>query len=630
VGLGGLVGNQRLTNYYNVISEIFMKQIITSLGTIVFVLALVVGGTGAFFSDTETSTGNVFTAGAIDLRIDNSSYGFDWNRPGENNPAGVWGPNEANSWVLSDLDGELFFNFIDLKPGDYGEDTISIHVDNNDAYACVAFDLTATPENGQNEPEADVDDTAGADEGELQNYLSFLFWHDDGDNVLEVGEELIDGLNGFSGDIFDGGWLPIAESGNEPLPGDSINYIAKGWCFGDIVADPAPIAENPNGPTVGNTGFECTGADGDHNDAQTDGIEVDVSFYAVQARNNDDFSCADLPRLGGEDRRPVGAPLAGDSFVYAAPSSCDFTVPTNYATPDLAVADAGTVVDGSVVCVDTGTYPEFVVDRPLTFVGLNDPSGGSAAVITPGSTSDYGINIGADDVTIRGLKIDGDGTDFTGNHIAGIRVLTDIPDADISGVRIIENVVTDLHHIGASGARTAIGIQLFAEENGLEDILDTDITSNHISNIKSNTGGAHGVQVVNDLVDIVINQNTIEDIDGAWETGVAVDANSTNKPASASGVTIAANNITSSIATFSVQIEAGAKSDEVHVNHNNLATLLYGGSSGDPSGSILDAEDNWWGTATPVAGVAGPDIFLAPGTNVVDFDPAEASAFPLN
>lgn len=35
-------------------------------------LALVAGGTGAFFSDTETSTGNVFTAGAVDLKIDHT------------------------------------------------------------------------------------------------------------------------------------------------------------------------------------------------------------------------------------------------------------------------------------------------------------------------------------------------------------------------------------------------------------------------------------------------------------------------------------------------------------------------------------------------------------------------------
>ena len=47
-----------------------MKKILLSLGTIVIVGALVLGATGAFFSDTETSVGNTFTAGAIDFKVD--------------------------------------------------------------------------------------------------------------------------------------------------------------------------------------------------------------------------------------------------------------------------------------------------------------------------------------------------------------------------------------------------------------------------------------------------------------------------------------------------------------------------------------------------------------------------------
>src|SRR3989344_1156896 len=166
-------------------------RILAGLAMIVFVGAVVVGATGAFFSDPETSTGNTFAAGALDLTIDNTSYGFDWNDPTENNPTGEWGPNPNNSWNLSDLTNQLFFSFDDLKPGDYGEDTISLHVQNN-AWACMALDLTGTPENGVNEPEADFPDlTVRSEEGELQNYLSFLFWNDDGDNVLETGETVI-------------------------------------------------------------------------------------------------------------------------------------------------------------------------------------------------------------------------------------------------------------------------------------------------------------------------------------------------------------------------------------------------------------------------------------------------------
>src|SRR3989338_5857040 len=107
-----------------------MKRIITSLSIVVFATALIVGGTGAFFSDTETSTGNTFTAGAIDLQIDSESY-----------YRGVL--NASTTWqVAKDLEeGDMFFSFDDLKPGDWGEDTISLHVNSNDSYLCMDVSL---------------------------------------------------------------------------------------------------------------------------------------------------------------------------------------------------------------------------------------------------------------------------------------------------------------------------------------------------------------------------------------------------------------------------------------------------------------------------------------------------------
>jgi predicted ribosomally synthesized peptide with SipW-like signal peptide len=52
-----------------------MPRILLSLAIVIAAIgAIYTGSTGAFFSDTETSSGNVFTAGAIDLKIDNESY----------------------------------------------------------------------------------------------------------------------------------------------------------------------------------------------------------------------------------------------------------------------------------------------------------------------------------------------------------------------------------------------------------------------------------------------------------------------------------------------------------------------------------------------------------------------------
>jgi len=46
------------------------KKILVSLSVIAAVAAIAIGGTVAYFSDTETSTGNTFTAGTIDISID--------------------------------------------------------------------------------------------------------------------------------------------------------------------------------------------------------------------------------------------------------------------------------------------------------------------------------------------------------------------------------------------------------------------------------------------------------------------------------------------------------------------------------------------------------------------------------
>ena len=47
-----------------------MKKILYSASAIAVVAALVAVGTGAFYGDTETSTGNTFTAGAIELKVE--------------------------------------------------------------------------------------------------------------------------------------------------------------------------------------------------------------------------------------------------------------------------------------------------------------------------------------------------------------------------------------------------------------------------------------------------------------------------------------------------------------------------------------------------------------------------------
>jgi len=50
-----------------------MRKVLLSLMTIALVGILIGGGVHAYFADTETSTGNTFTAGTLDLRVDSEN-----------------------------------------------------------------------------------------------------------------------------------------------------------------------------------------------------------------------------------------------------------------------------------------------------------------------------------------------------------------------------------------------------------------------------------------------------------------------------------------------------------------------------------------------------------------------------
>src|SRR6056297_658225 len=243
-------------------------RILMSASMIAFVGALVLGGTQAFFSDTETSTGNTFTAGDIDLQIGNESYAFDYNIPGIEDPQGEYVQTELTSWAITDLTIERFFNFIDLKPGDYGQDTIDIQVGSNDAWVCAAANITADLDNDITEPEdeesgSNTDGDDGTPDGDLDSELTFAFWVDDGDNVFETDESVF--LDGSLDSIGQLGPIALADSAgsiledNGPVPGGDTFIIGKIWCFGEL--EEAAVAEGDGSPIEREeTGFTCNGA----------------------------------------------------------------------------------------------------------------------------------------------------------------------------------------------------------------------------------------------------------------------------------------------------------------------------------------------------------------------------------
>lgn len=302
------------------------RILLSSLVVLGSAAAIAAGATGAFFSDTETSTGNTFAAGTLDLKIDNESY-YNLNKcavdaqdidQDQNTTEYVWqgqagypvpGTDCSTSFPASDLgQGLLFFNFTDVKPDDEGEDTISIHVQ-NDAYACLDMTLTSDDDNSTTEPEGIVDPVAvdainDTWDGELADTIQMFWWADDGDNVYEVGEnDITDGVQSittmfgedklFSAALADSNeniWNPN-DLTPDPVPANQTVYIAKAWCMGTLA--PTPLADDADtGPQVRGTGFTCNGA-ALGNETQTDSLTLDVAFRAEQARHNPNFQCGE-------------------------------------------------------------------------------------------------------------------------------------------------------------------------------------------------------------------------------------------------------------------------------------------------------------------------------------------------
>jgi predicted ribosomally synthesized peptide with SipW-like signal peptide len=103
-----------------------MKKILLSLVVILGVSAVVAGATRAYFSDTETSTGNTFAAGTIDIKVDNQ-----------------------NPWSST-----AQYAFSNLEPSDSNDINVTLsNAGTNDVVIWKKVKVTAEEDNLQSEPE---------------------------------------------------------------------------------------------------------------------------------------------------------------------------------------------------------------------------------------------------------------------------------------------------------------------------------------------------------------------------------------------------------------------------------------------------------------------------------------------
>ena len=247
-------------------------------------ISLLVGvvGTLALVALADTNAGTTFATGSgtggLELKIDSRTI---YN--GVLQPKLSWALKKLQPWC------DRFFNFDDIKPGDTGETTISLHVAKNPAFICLDFQNLVDKDNGNNEPEAKKDQN-GTTTGEMSKELEFFAWRDDGDNVFEVGEKPLFGTSTQSASVvLKGATYALADATHGPAYAkDSTHYIGITWCAGNITVNLATAQITCDGGAMGN-------------EAQTDSMAFDVSFRAVSSKEQPAFLCTGNRDHHGED-----------------------------------------------------------------------------------------------------------------------------------------------------------------------------------------------------------------------------------------------------------------------------------------------------------------------------------------
>ena len=131
---------------------------LTSLLVLTSLAVALTGSTTAFFSDTEISPNNQFTAGSVDLTVN-----------GQDNPAAQ-------------------VSLADLKPDDQASYSAQLRVSNNPSRLFLHINNLTTGQGQQTEPE-EIEEN-GTPKHDLDNYLTYQLWFDN-QPVIEASKSVL-------------------------------------------------------------------------------------------------------------------------------------------------------------------------------------------------------------------------------------------------------------------------------------------------------------------------------------------------------------------------------------------------------------------------------------------------------
>ncbi|MDI6640204.1 MAG: TasA family protein [Methanocellales archaeon] len=222
-------------------------KILTSLLVIGIVIGLTGGATFAYFSDTETSTGNTFTAGTLNLQV-----------------------GAADPTIES-------ISISNMKPDDRGNAATWLTKNIGTLSGKLSLDIgTVTNyENVRTEPEKDAtDETTGNEEGELGEYLKVAIWLDFNKNGLwDTGDKYLTDAPG----------VVTAEAAitDQPLPAAAYDYL-NDFSGKSYTADTLAVTMGGNDEFNFRVEYELPEAD-NINKVQSDSSVFDITFTLTQS-----------------------------------------------------------------------------------------------------------------------------------------------------------------------------------------------------------------------------------------------------------------------------------------------------------------------------------------------------------
>jgi len=490
------------------------RKALIGLGTIGAAGAGAGMGTSALFSDEESFTNNSIEAGELDLIVDyETSVDQDGVDTGSTTggSSAFGGPARINGNPAS---GEYVIK--DLKPGDSGQLIFCPKIVDNPGWLWVgSVDGLTGFENGQTEPEEDVDATGG-DLGEGRGELA---------DEIQVTVSYIDAPTpGAKRELNNPDDYTLADLFKDLESG----FLVDGEPFSD---DPdgtqaypsSPNDETQNGPCL-LIEWEVPTSVG--NEIQSDSIEFDVTFAAYQERNNPDPENPFVDAVvtsGGSIQDAIDAAAAGD-----------------------------------VIRVEPGTYDEKVtVNTADVLLYSSDP--------TATTISDQVI-VTADGVTLCGFTVSPPAATSTGESEA-IRV-SNSPD----GVTIVNNIVENFERDvddADDGFWGTDGINAFGGSSG-DPIKNVTIRDNTIRNVyNADKFGSTGISIQGNVDGATVKDNTIMEIGvdtsgtpvNSYAFGVVIRATGSLNP---KNINVVDNDISSVLASGSTEflgVGFGVESD---------------------------------------------------------------------